>query len=76
MITTNTNGGAELIEEGRQGSVLREPNDPECVAAALISWLDPARREEGGRAAHELAQKHPIQGKLDQLEEILLGSVS
>jgi len=71
VVTTRTNGGAELIDDGVQGTVLAAPDDPDCVAQAVSSWLDHERGAQGRRAARLRAQEHPIQDKLVQLEELL-----
>ena len=71
VVTTRSNGGGELIDEGVHGNLLEAPDDPECVSAALDTWLDAQRREEGSRAARQLAEQHRIEDKLDTLEQLL-----
>jgi UDP-glucose:(heptosyl)LPS alpha-1,3-glucosyltransferase len=45
VITTATNGAAELIESGREGEVLAERRDPNELDAALIRWTERERIE-------------------------------
>ncbi|HEX8899079.1 MAG TPA: glycosyltransferase family 4 protein [Chthoniobacterales bacterium] len=46
VITTKANGFAEIIESGRQGSVIYDPRDVAAITAALQFWADPARRAQ------------------------------
>jgi phosphatidylinositol alpha-1,6-mannosyltransferase len=49
-------GAAEAVEDGATGIVVREPRDPDAVAAALASLLDdPDRRARMGAAARQRA---------------------
>jgi UDP-glucose:(heptosyl)LPS alpha-1,3-glucosyltransferase len=59
VITSRDNGASELIEEGRNGSVLPEL-DPATLASTLLGWCDPDRFTEAAAAARELAERHPI----------------
>ena len=44
VITTSSNGFAEIIEPGVEGDVLADPADVRALAQALMGWNDPARR--------------------------------
>jgi UDP-glucose:(heptosyl)LPS alpha-1,3-glucosyltransferase len=56
VITTCTNGGGELIENGKQGTVLEEPFQAKAMKEALLTWSDPALNQSGNKAARELAE--------------------
>ncbi len=49
-------GAAELIEEGRTGAVLGEPEDASALARAVRPYLEPSRRGEAGGAARKSAE--------------------
>jgi UDP-glucose:(heptosyl)LPS alpha-1,3-glucosyltransferase len=70
VVTSAANGGAELIQSGQEGEVLRAP-DAAGLAAALRAWADPERRRAGALAARALAERHPIEAKLEQSLELL-----
>jgi UDP-glucose:(heptosyl)LPS alpha-1,3-glucosyltransferase len=58
VITTCTNGGGELIENGKQGTVLGEPFQVKDLAEALLTWSDPTMNQSGKKAARELAEEY------------------
>lgn len=58
VITTSTNGGGELIENGKQGTVLPEPFQGKDMEQALLTWSDPVANESGKKAARALAEKY------------------
>ncbi|MBJ7330316.1 MAG: glycosyltransferase family 4 protein [Solirubrobacteraceae bacterium] len=55
VITTATAGGAELMADGRDGFLLRDPHDPEEIAGAVQRFLDlsPEARRAMRAAARE-----------------------
>jgi UDP-glucose:(heptosyl)LPS alpha-1,3-glucosyltransferase len=72
VVTSDTNGGSELIETGVQGGVVSVADGAEALAAALEPWFDSERRAAGRIAARTLAEQHDIQSKLEQTERVLL----
>lgn len=61
VITTDANGGSELIEEGVQGSVVACDPERDCTAglgAALSHWAQPEARRSAAQAARSLAEAH------------------
>ena len=58
VITTDTNGGSELIRDGVEGSVLRGAYTQGDLEREMIAWCDPDRLREGSRAARALAMEH------------------
>ena len=58
VVTTATNGGAEVLSAA-SGSVLERADDPDEIAAALVHWTDPARLAAARQAARAAALEHP-----------------
>lgn len=46
VITTAFNGCAEVIEEGVHGSIIKDPNDIDNVASALLFWQERLQNQE------------------------------
>lgn len=57
VITTCANGGGELIENGKQGTVLQEPFQEKAMEEALLTWSEPELNQLGKTAARELAEQ-------------------
>ncbi|MGH8454427.1 MAG: glycosyltransferase family 4 protein [Nevskiales bacterium] len=71
VITTDTNGGGELIEPGVQGSVISLDDGVEGLGRTLLAWCDPARIATASVAARMLAERHGIESKLQATERLL-----
>ena len=74
VVTSDTNGGSELIEPGVQGDVISVADGVEALTAALEPWFDEARLAAGRIAARALAEQHDIGSKLEETERILLAT--
>lgn len=82
VVTSTTNGGAELIEPGVHGAVLdfgagldvgagRDlAAGPAALAETLLEWSEPERRRAGARAARARAEEHGEQGKFAAAEAL------
>lgn len=68
-ITTRTNGGCELIEEGLEGSVLSETPTAEELAERVAYWIE--HRERGAAAARRRALANRAEDKLEETRELL-----
>lgn len=68
-ITTLTNGGHELIEEGVDGSVLSESADADELAERVAHWLD--HRAQGSAAARAKAERHRAPLKMEETRLLL-----
>ncbi len=68
-ITTQTNGGCELIEEGVSGSVLSEQPSPDELAERLGFWF--LNREAGSQAARRVAEQHDAKFMVQKTQAIL-----
>jgi UDP-glucose:(heptosyl)LPS alpha-1,3-glucosyltransferase len=55
IITSRSNGAAELLAPPREGQVLDDPHDHEQLAWAISQLLDPARRAACAAAARQAA---------------------
>jgi UDP-glucose:(heptosyl)LPS alpha-1,3-glucosyltransferase len=58
VVTTRLAGGAEVIEEGRNGHVVDAPEDAEGIARAIEDLLDPVRQDGRRAAARAVAERY------------------
>jgi glycosyltransferase involved in cell wall biosynthesis len=56
VVVSRTTGASELVDD-RSGRVLERAADPDELAAALDSLLDPGRRVSAGRAARDIVME-------------------
>ncbi len=56
VVTTAANGAGELVEDGQEGFVLKDPDDPAALADHLTTLTDDATRTRLGTAAMERAR--------------------
>jgi UDP-glucose:(heptosyl)LPS alpha-1,3-glucosyltransferase len=68
-ITTPTNGGSELIEEGVSGSVLSPSPTPEELAARITFWFE--HRAAGAQAARLMAEQHDARFMVQETQALL-----
>ena len=71
VVTSAANGAAELLVEGREGSVLPDGAEPELLAERLRAWLAPGRAAAASSAARRLAERHPESRVVDETEALL-----
>ena len=60
VITTKSNGAAEIIEEGKNGYIIEDARDTEEIAKRISLLLSKEVREEMGKYAAISAKKHTI----------------
>ena len=60
VITTRSNGAAELMEDGREGFILDAPAPIEPLAEAMRRLLDADVRQRLGLAARRTAEQYPL----------------
>lgn len=58
VVTSARNGAAELITQGREGTVLAEPGSRAALVEALLAWTEQERAHTGGEAARRLAEQN------------------
>lgn len=67
VITTAANGAGELIEEGRQGFVVPDPESVESLAGALAAMLDDRARAAMARHASELGGEQSLERHIERI---------
>jgi UDP-glucose:(heptosyl)LPS alpha-1,3-glucosyltransferase len=67
VITSSSNGAAELISEGIEGYVVPDANDVELLVERIGMLSDPAARRQMGERARELSLKHTLRHNVDQI---------
>lgn len=71
VITSDRNGGSEVLTEGVNGAVVPLQSGVEGLAEAMQAWSDPERVKASRRAARAAALRHPLESKLDAVEALL-----
>jgi UDP-glucose:(heptosyl)LPS alpha-1,3-glucosyltransferase len=75
VVTTTFNGAAELITDGEQGYVLRDPLDVEELAAAIGRLADAGARCKMGEAAAQAVAPFTMQRNSRETLEVIRGIV-
>jgi UDP-glucose:(heptosyl)LPS alpha-1,3-glucosyltransferase len=71
VITTATNGFAEIMESGIHGEVIDPAENVPALQQAIEKWLDPARRESAHQKCTELARGYTIERNVEQTLDVL-----
>lgn len=71
VITSDCNGGAEILTDGLNGSVVPRIGGAEALSEALRGWSDLERVRASRTAARAAALCHPLESKLDAVEVLL-----
>jgi UDP-glucose:(heptosyl)LPS alpha-1,3-glucosyltransferase len=71
VITTRSNGAAELLDPPADSRVIKDPHDAETLAAALAEFLDNETRRSAGRAAARAAAKWTFDDHYRELTRLL-----
>jgi len=72
VVTTSSNGGAELIAPHVEGSVFDVADGADALAAELRYWADPELRSAAAAAARARAETCGARTQLIRTEELLL----
>jgi UDP-glucose:(heptosyl)LPS alpha-1,3-glucosyltransferase len=75
VITTDGNGGGELIEAGVQGGVVPLRDGVGGLSAELLRWCDASRIRIASDAARRLAEQHDHLSKMKATEQVLRKAV-
>lgn len=67
VITTRFNGCSEIMTDGVEGFLADDPRDIATLVSRVKALMDGARRDEAGRAARELALKHPLERNFSEI---------
>lgn len=73
VITTRSNGFAEILPADAAGTAVKNPADAAALAAALEYWADPARLRSARHAAREIASAFTIEKTVAQTLDALAG---
>ena len=76
VITTAVNGASELIDDGRTGFVLADPEDVEACAGRMIELMDAATRQRIGAAARAASLRCDIRDNLRAVEAVLIDAAA
>ncbi len=76
VITTETNGFSEIIEDGKQGSIIPDAADFVSFRDALHFWADPNRRAQARPQIQERAAEFSIAKNVEATLQILFQAVS
>jgi UDP-glucose:(heptosyl)LPS alpha-1,3-glucosyltransferase len=71
VLTSDANGGGELIENGVQGEVVPVAGGPKAFGAALSEWADRDRVTEASARARSLAEAHSVEAKMEETTRLL-----
>ena len=71
VITTITNGFAEIIEPDVHGQVISRADDVEALQEAIEKWIDRDRRESARAGCAELARRFSIDRNLVETLRVL-----
>lgn len=71
VITTATNGFAEIIVSGIHGEVIDRADDVAALQQAIEKWIDPNRRESARERCAEIARGYTIQRNLEETLRVL-----
>jgi UDP-glucose:(heptosyl)LPS alpha-1,3-glucosyltransferase len=71
VITTATNGFAEIMESGVHGEVIDRAEDVATLQQAIEKWIDPARREAARELCAEKARGYTMQRNVEQTLTVL-----
>jgi UDP-glucose:(heptosyl)LPS alpha-1,3-glucosyltransferase len=71
VVTSRINGASEIIEHGKNGAIIDEPNDIEALAAAIRMFLDRKFWADASAAARKTAEAHPFSANVEQTLKII-----
>jgi UDP-glucose:(heptosyl)LPS alpha-1,3-glucosyltransferase len=73
VITTASNGFAEIIESGVHGQIIDRPNDTGAIRKAIEDWSEPNRRQAAMQSCLDLARQFSMDRNVEQTLEVLEG---
>lgn len=71
VVTSIVNGAAELLTDGMDGGILKNPADPVEIAQKISLFLDDEKRRNAGRLARKIAEKQTIKKNVDEFLEVI-----
>jgi UDP-glucose:(heptosyl)LPS alpha-1,3-glucosyltransferase len=76
VITSRANGFSEIIESGRHGTIIDDPQNIDAISEALRSWSEPARRAQAHLDNLALAAQFDMPANVAQTLEILTSFIA
>jgi len=73
VITTASNGFAEIVESGVHGQIIDRPNDIAAIRKAIEDWSEPDRRQAAKQRCLDLARQFSMDGNVEQTLKVLQG---
>lgn len=70
VITTIYDGASGVMEDGREGFVMRDPKDHRALAEKISLFFDDAFRQKASIAAREKAERYPEEKNCDEIIKI------
>lgn len=71
VVTSRINGASEIIWDGRAGSHIEEPTDPDEIARLLGAFFDKEKRAAAGEFARKTAQEYTIDKTVDSFLRLI-----
>lgn len=71
VITSDANGGSEVMTPGEHGLVLPLTAATETLADAMVAWTDPDRLHSVRADVRACAERHDLRGKMDAATVVL-----
>jgi UDP-glucose:(heptosyl)LPS alpha-1,3-glucosyltransferase len=73
VITSENNGGCELIAQNINGSVITlSGNEVDALFEAIVYWMEDETLEKGSLEARKVAEQNEVNGKLDMTVQLLM----
>ncbi|MBI4825074.1 MAG: glycosyltransferase family 4 protein [Nitrospirae bacterium] len=72
VITTSNNGASELIDNGVEGYVVKDPADHKLIAEKISSVL--SQNEDMSQNARDKAARYPIKDAVDKIVALISGA--
>jgi UDP-glucose:(heptosyl)LPS alpha-1,3-glucosyltransferase len=72
VITTNTNGGCEVIVPGVHGVVLPDTDAPQPLLHALLQWTARAQLQQGAQVVRAQAERYSVARELQASTAVLM----
>ena len=70
VITTVFDGASGIMEDGKDGFVMRDPKDYKALAEKISLFFDDEFRQKASIAAREKAEKYPAEKNCEEIIEI------
>ena len=70
VITTIYDGASGIMEDGRDGFVMKDPKDHKALAEKMALFFDDEFRQKASIAAREKAEKYPAEKNCEEIIEI------